>query len=573
MAQGKSTQRPNRRGDRKPVIIKQVGAEQWAGGLGHIKQMIVGGPDTGKTRYSSAYPRPLWLACEPLETVAASIATRKIDYEAGPGAPHIVEIESSDGLFDTLDWLDDLEAKKPAGGLPKYQTAILDTADGLADRLKSEWAESEGASIFAGRDAWAFLEGKFTLALERLLNLRMNVVVLVHLKDKDIEEPGPNGTTNKKTIYEIMLQGATKDKIVNNFNLVGLMKKEMVGDRLVRGISYDATPTYPFLKDHFNLTSPTDDEVRKVLGRHFWPVTLDDGTKGGSGTLESFIETNYLALWQEIVGELDNIGEGGDVETIPMGGGPSNENVVPPGQGGPTPGAAQAQPTKQAAAKKTAAPAKTAPAKQAAAPAKQTEPPKSASTPSSQPSGQATTAQPSAPAAEASTASTPVADAAPSDAGAAVDPGSGDGDGATASDAGESAPVTDVPDAAVSEPEQPAAEPETPTPATETTQAEAVAAVQEGLGGEVVSESAPADAPSEAPAAEHDHSGEGGCPICGESMEKEQPDLVQLSRLKHRTLVLPDGRKFYDTGGCCYECYQRLNEEKASKTGMYAESA
>jgi len=577
----KSTQR-NRRGERKPVIIKQIGVEQWAGGLGHIKVMVVAGPDIGKTRWSSAFPRPLWLACEPLETVAASIVSRKINYEGGAGAPHIVEIQSSDGLFDTLDWLDQLATNTPAGKVPKYQTVILDTADGLADRLKNEWAESEGASIFAGRDAWAFLEGKFTLALERLCSLPMNVVVLVHLKDKDIEEPGPNGTTNKKTIYEIMLQGSTKDKIVNNFNLVGLMKKEFVGEREVRGISFDSSAQFPFLKDHFNLTPPDDPEIRRHLGRHFWPITLDDGTKGGSGTTDSFEETNYLALWTAVIGELDNLPESGDVEEIPVGGEPSADNVTPPGQGGPTPGAANVQPTKQAAAKKTAAPAKATtppaktaePAKAASAPPPTTASPDSKETTSSTPSSPSSTASsPDQSSASSADSATPApatdAGAAPSD-GAAVDPGSGDGDGAAASDA---APVTDVPDAAVSEPEQPAPTAETSEPATEPTVEEAVANVAEALGGEVVSETAPADSPSGgADQTAHTHD-EGHCPICGASMEKEQPDLVQLSRLKHRTLVLPDGRNFYDTGGCCYECYQRLNEEKASKSGLYAESA
>lgn len=98
---------------------------------------------------------------------------------------------------------------------------------------------------------------------------------------------------------------------------------------------------------------------------------------------------------------------------------------------------------------------------------------------------------------------------------------------------------------------------------------EAVETVQDTLGGVVVSDLDRADAPSDGPQQAAAPS-EGGCPICGKSMEKEQPDLVQLSRLKHRTLVLPDGRKFYDTGGCCYECYGRLNEEKASRSGLYA---
>lgn len=520
-----------RRGERKPVVIKQIGADHWAGGKGNVKQLILGGPDVGKTRYSSAYPRPLWLACEPLEVVAASIAGRKIDYEGGAGAPHIVEIESSDGLFDTLDWLDTLPAKVKAGELPKYQTAVLDTLDGLLRRLKSEWAESEGASMFTGREAWAFLEGKLTLTIERLLNLDMNVLVLCHLRSHEEEVPtSERGVTQKITTYEPFLQGQIKDSIFHDFNLVGLMRKELVGDREVRGISYDPTHQFPFLKDHFHLSPPDDPEIRRTLGRKFWPITLDDGTKGGDGSPESFIETNYATLWQEITSELDTLPESGDVEEIPQGGEPAAPNAAPANlPGGPTAGAADVKPQQPAA--KKAAPA---PAKKAAAP----------------PAKKAAPAAPAAPKSEA-----PKAEQAPTTPATGV----------------ASAPVPEVEQDA----QQPAEAPETVEPQGEATLAEAVANAEETLGGEVVGGTDGVDGQGEAAeATEVAHTqDEGRCPICGESMEKEQPDLVQLSRLKHRTLVLPDGRKFHDTGGCCYKCYTQLNEDKASKTGLYAESA
>ena len=547
---------------RKPVMIETAGVGDIGGGAGRIKMLLLGEPDSGKTRFSSAFPRPLYLACEP--TVGASIASRKIAYEAGWGAPHIIRINQadrpSDAMFDALDFLAEVPRKKPPGGLPKYQTAILDTADGLSRLLKEEWANRENAAMFTGRDAWGFLEAKFSLIMTRLLNLDMNVIVLCHLKDRDLEEQ-VGETTQKRTIYEPLLQGASKDNIYNDFDLIGLMKNELAGTTQHRGISFEPTPTFPFLKDHYALDAPGD----KRLGRRFWPITMHDGTKG-EGSIEEFEETNYLALWNAMVADLDDLPDSQQVEEVPEAGLPSAEGVVGPGAGGPVAGATDVPAPPPAAPAKKAAPAKAAPAKvppKAVAPA---------------PGAGATVAPPTTPTAPATETTETISTTAtaspeptgitvesePSQEGAGGDPGGADGGEPAASDAGqqeavaESAPATSGPE---SEPQQEAAPASADDSATSVpTEEQALATVQDQLGGEVVSVDNNADHTDE----------EGRCPICGKDMSKEQPDLVQLSRLKHRTLVLPDGRKFYDTGGCCYEDYQSLNQQKASNTGLYA---
>lgn len=541
---------------RKAVQIEQIGVDDYAGGKGTIKTFVLGAPDAGKTRWASAFPRPLYLACEP--TVAASIVSRKINYEAGFGAPHVVRINQADSasnaMLDALDLLKKVNDTKAPGGLPRYQTAVLDTLDGYQRLLKDEWVQQEQAGVFTGRDAWGFIEAKMNLTLTRLMNLDMNVVILCHLQDKEVEEQIGN-TTQKRTLYGAQLQGGIKDTIYNEFDLVGLMKRELVGDSEVRGISFEPTNTYPFLKDHFSLETPGDQR----LGRKFWPITLLDGTKGG-GDPESFIDTNYGALWTAIVGDLDTLPNGAVVEQVPEADGPTQEGVVAPAAGGPVAGAT--------------APPKAAPAKAPAKAVAAATPPAAAASkaPSETPAAQPSPASPTTPAAPSPVPAAKAGDAAPLPgsspvvvASEAVDPGSSGSGGAAASDASESQAVaTSVPDSEAAPVAERSSRDDSATSVP--TQAEAVATVQEVLGAEVIAEGDTVDVAVGGDAA-RDH---GGCPICGKDMTKEQPDLVQLSRLKHRTLVLPDGRKFYETGGSCYSCYQSLNEQKASTTGLYA---
>lgn len=563
-APAKKAQAPARAA-RRPVVIEEVGAGDWAGGAGLIKAYILGGPDTGKSRWASAFPRPLYLACEP--TVGSSIASRRIDYGTGSlRPPRVIRIHKadrpSDAMFDALDYLDEVPKKTRSGELPVVQTAILDTLDGLSRLYKDEWAAREGAATFTGRDAWSFLEGKLSLVLTRLLNLNMNVIVLCHIKDKELEEQVGEGT-QKRTVYEPLLQGSIKDTIFNDFDLVGLMKKELVGDQEYRGISFDATPTYPFLKDHFALEAPGD----RRLGRRFWPVVLEDGTKGG-GDPQSFIDANYGLMASQLILGLDSVAEGGVIETLPDASAPSSQGVVPAGTpGGPV---GTATPTPAAAPRKAVAqPVKAQPSQ--AAPAAATPP--AAATSDAPASAAAASPQEAAPAAS-SAASTPTAPATPSPtetpSGAsatpdatpeAVDPGVGGGDGTAAGGAEpQGAPVATESAADVAAPETPGPVSEAGSATDVPTTEEVVGTLQQELGAEVVAEGSTTDAPDAA----------NTCPICGKGMEGENPDMVQLSRLKHRTLVLPDGRPFYDTGGSCLSCYQDLNKQKAEGSGLYA---
>lgn len=469
--------------------IEAIGVNDYASGKAFIKQLILGEPDAGKTRYSSAYPRPLFLACEP--TVTASIASRKIKYAEGVGSPRIVRVAGtarpSEVMLDALDYLKQITR---GGGDTKYQTVVLDTLDGLQRLLKDEWVASENASMFTGRDAWGFIEAKLNLIITRLLNLDCNVLVLCHLKDYEIEER-QGDIVEKRTVYAPFLQGGIKDSIFHDFDLIGLLKREIRGDAEYRGITYDPTPSFPFLKDHFDLEAPGAD---RSLGRKFWPIELNDGTKGGDAA--SFVEINYERLFNAIAQELDDLPDGGVVEDIPAAG----EGAVLPASapGGPVQGVVAPAPGG------TAEPVK--PAKAAA--------PKAAAKPAPAP-----TAEPAPPA-------EPPAE-----------------------------PAAEVP-AADAQTAVPAQEP-LPDP-----QETAIEVASEVLGGEVVSDTAAADVTPVA--------GDDGCAICGKDLSGENETMVGLSRLKHKMLVLPDGRKFYDTKGACEDCYKRLNADKTNKTGLYA---
>lgn len=515
---------------RAAVRVERLSVSDWANGEGLFKGLILGDPSSGKTRWSSAFPAPIYLACE--ATVGASIVTRKIRYGDTVDSPHVVRITGSDSMFDALEWLTTQK---------QYRTAVFDTADGYADTLKSEWAKAENAGIFTGREAWSFLEGKMSLTLERLLSLDMNVIILCHLKENQVEEPtNVPGQTVKKTLYEPLLQGATQEKIFRDLNLVGLMKREFVGDTEVRGITFEATPQFPFLKDHFYLEPPGTQQ----FGRKFWPITLDDGTKG-SGDPETFVATNYGALFTAILEGMEGLVEPAVISEIPDASLPSGAGVLPAdAPGGPvTPAPAAPKPPAKAAAAKPAAPA---------APAAPAVDPK--------------VAEAAAKLAEVINADIEVPEPTPE---VEVTVTSG----------------TDVPaQAAVSEPETPQVVQQVnattgevrdapsgavaETPAVEQAQApdqheQAVQTVQETLGGEVIAEKTPAEV------------NPNGCGVCGKSPDApgESVDLWTVSRLQHRTLVLPDGRSFFETKGACRDCMEVLKSDKANGTGLYAQAS
>lgn len=265
-----------------PLKIKQTGLEQYApGGEANLKTMIIGGPGAGKTRMASFWPLPIYANCE---DGLASVADRGVPY---------VDVASSDDMLEFLKYLK-LECSKPKNQR-KFATAIVDTLDSFQRKVKDEWIRANNAASFGGFEAWGYLDAKMQMLMTRLLNLDMNVIVLVHYKDKTWTEGKGD---NKVERHELMLQlqGDIKDSAFNDFDLVGWLGTYWESDEDLnrvqsRGLTFQPTPDRPFLKDRLFVTP----EWMKV----------------------EFTEDDYFRLFNAFTSRLDELGEGGELEEIP----------------------------------------------------------------------------------------------------------------------------------------------------------------------------------------------------------------------------------------------------------------
>lgn len=219
------------------LIIKTTGWDDYIGPEGaFIKALIMGAPGAGKTRSASFWPRPIYADCE---QGRMSIADRAIPY---------AEIRSAEQMDQLLDVLKQ-ECKK-GGAQRKYDTFVLDTIDSYQRTLIAERLESEGKEAMSGWQDWGYLDGKMTQLVEKMLNLPMNIVVNLHVKET-VEKV--EGEEDSRTVMLPKLKGDFKDQIAAEFDLVGFMGtswQAVNGERaLVRGIRWDPDPKYPILKD------------------------------------------------------------------------------------------------------------------------------------------------------------------------------------------------------------------------------------------------------------------------------------------------------------------------------------
>jgi len=218
------------------LIIKTTGWEDYLGEEGaYIKALIMGPPGAGKTRSASFWPKPIFADCE---KGRMSIADRGVPYG---------EIRSSEQMDDLLDLLKK-ECKK--GADRAYQTLVIDTVDSLQRIWIHERLESEKKEALSGWADWGHLDGKASQFLEKLLNLPMNIVVNMHVKEKSEEIAGSD---SKLIVVEPKLKGDLRDQIAAEFDLVGYMAtywQAVDGKRtLSRGIRWQPEPRYPILKD------------------------------------------------------------------------------------------------------------------------------------------------------------------------------------------------------------------------------------------------------------------------------------------------------------------------------------
>jgi hypothetical protein len=265
-----------------PLTIKTTGLEQYAPGGGAVlKMLVIGGPDAGKTRMSSYWPKPIYADCE---GGLASVADRKVPFAT---------INRSQDMLDFLNFMK-LECRRPYAER-QYQTVVIDTLDAFQRKLKEEWlAANPGAPAFRGFEAWGFLETKMQMLLTRLLNLDCNIIVAAHFKDKTIKEGTGDNAVERQELM-LQLQGDVKDTVFADFDLVGWIGPYWDVEDGVRvekrGITFKKTPEKPFLKDRLHITPP------------WMEVTFSDN--------------DYANLFAAFTSRLDDLSDTEDVGEIP----------------------------------------------------------------------------------------------------------------------------------------------------------------------------------------------------------------------------------------------------------------
>jgi len=228
-----------------------------------------------------------------------SISDRAVPY---------AEIRTSQQMDELMEMLKKECAK---GSQRRYQTLVIDTIDSLQRIWIHERLVSEKKEALSGWGDWGHLDGKATQLLEKVLNLPMNVVVNLHVKEttEDIE-----GTESKLIIKQPKLKGDLRDQIAAEFDLVGYMDTDweaVNGKRtLVRSIKWTPEPRHPILKD------------RSGRLPRITPV--------------DFTDRDYYGIYEAIVGDhIDKLPEATTVEVI---GEPEPEAANPVGPdetGGP----------------------------------------------------------------------------------------------------------------------------------------------------------------------------------------------------------------------------------------------
>lgn len=197
----------------------------------------------------------------------------------------------------------------------RFQTVVIDTLDAFQRKVMDEWLlANPGAGSFRGYDAWGYLDAKMGMLLTRLLNLDMNVIVNCHYTDKTIKE-GSGETASERQELQLQLSGAIKDRVFNDFDLVGWIGKyyEAVDGQRVekRGLTFKSDDKRPFLKDRLYVT-PEWMEIK------FADSDYETLFSAFSARLDEFAPT-------EVIGEITPLGPemgAGGIDFSAVAGGP-----------------------------------------------------------------------------------------------------------------------------------------------------------------------------------------------------------------------------------------------------------
>lgn len=225
--------------------ILTTGLENYLpGGGNYLKVLVLGITGSGKTTFASWAPKPIFAACE---AGLSSVARKRLPFG---------EVNTSQDMIELLEMLK-VDSRRPSTSR-QYQTLCWDTVDGLQRKIKLEWCEISGKSIFEGRSAWAHLDSKMNAILTRVINLQMNVVATAHLRDKVIRDDEDERETHE---YMIRVQGSLGDTLPDEFDIVGLAEKRWTaseGQRTEeRVLTFTSTPKFPMLKNRLGIQPST----------------------------------------------------------------------------------------------------------------------------------------------------------------------------------------------------------------------------------------------------------------------------------------------------------------------------
>lgn len=317
-----------------PLVIRTTGFEDYLdrSGGAFVKALVLGQADVGKTRSASFWPAPIFADCE---KGRMSIADRGVPY---------AEIRSSADMDALIDMVE-LECKKSVENR-RYQTFVLDTLDSYQRILIAERLRSERKEALSGWADWGYLDGKMTSLIERLMNLPMNILVNLHVKDVDGDDSGSH--------FSPKLKGDIRDQIPADFDLVGMMEtsyEAIDGVRTkVRQIRWHSEPKYPMLKDRSGrLPRFTDVDF-----------TTDDYYRIFSTIVGDFLEEMpQSTVVDELQVETDVDAAPSDLKGGPVGPAPAPKRVGKKAAATPVPGEVEVRDvvkTPSAPAKKAATP-------------------------------------------------------------------------------------------------------------------------------------------------------------------------------------------------------------------------
>jgi|GEM_PF-6873657 len=235
------------------LVIKSAGLDDYldeAGGTTNLKALILGRPGSGKTRSSAYWSKPLLIDCERSRSVVADL-----------GMPY-VEVLSEAEVDEFIRELGKWTRDKKSGKEVAYETLVLDTVDGLQDRLVAAYLARTGKQkLDAMGGDYDAINGPVERLINALKDSPFNVIVNVHLKEVgQFVKRGETATAalGEDTIrtaqsWGIALRGGIREKIPGWFDLVGCIENSwgLNGTEKIvnRHIRWQPTPELPILKD------------------------------------------------------------------------------------------------------------------------------------------------------------------------------------------------------------------------------------------------------------------------------------------------------------------------------------